>query len=129
MSRLHPDKDPRTAATARGSQVVALGKPTPVHNANPTTLKSTPANDFGKEVSDGKVIFEHPKSGNKLLIAKLDEFKGHRFVNIREWVNGPQGCTPTKKGVSVPLGVMKRLGEALVAFSPSEDAGAPSRAA
>jgi hypothetical protein len=122
-------KDPRTAATVRGSGVVALGKPTPVHNAIPAALKSTPANDFGREVGDTEVIFEHAKTGNRLLIAKLDEFKGHRFVNIREWVNGSEGRTPTKKGVSVPLGVMKRLGEALVAFSPADDAGDASKPA
>ncbi len=122
MKHTSKRKDPRAAATARGSKIVALGKPTPVHNANLTHVNSTVANDQDYEVDGSQVIFEHVRSGSKRLIVQFAEWKGHPYLDVREWMDGPGGRTPTKKGVSVPLGVMRRLGEALLAERPAEGA-------
>lgn len=117
------EKGLRTAATARRPMLVALGKPTPVHNANVVHMKRSSANDYRKNAGEQQVLFEHSKSGNRRLVAKFAEYKGHPYLDIREWVEGGESLTPTKKGISVPLSIMGKLGEALVTASKASEAG------
>ena len=120
MRAPHIEKDLRTAATVQRPKLVALGKPTPLHNANVVHMKRSSAHDYRDEAGEQQVLFEHIKSGNRRLVAKFAEYKGHPYLDIREWVAGADMLTPTKKGISVPLGVMRQLGEALVTASNDE---------
>jgi hypothetical protein len=84
-------------------------------------------NDYRSGTGEA-VIFEHAKSGNKLLVAKYAEFEGHSYLDVREWVDEPDGRKPTRKGVTVPLGVVRGLGEALLGSSPPDDEAASGAA-
>jgi hypothetical protein len=79
--------------------------------------------------ADPNVIFEHVRTGNRRLVAQLTEFKGHRFLDLREWMVSGDERTATKKGVTVPLGVIRRLGEALLTASQSDQSEGSSQAA
>ena len=72
------------------------------------------------------VLFELPKRGGKILRAAITEFRGSRFLDIREWVEREGQPLATPKGVTMPLEAMQVLGEALTAASRQFDAsGAP----
>ncbi len=64
-----------------------------------------------------------------MLVAQLTEFKGHPFLDLREWVVRSDERTATRKGVTVPLDVIRRLGEALLAASSCDRSEEPSQAA
>ena len=86
-------------------------------------LRSTPLNDYRREGDDPEVIFEHTKSGARHVIAQVVEFKGHWSLDIREWLGAPDDRVATRRGISVPLGVMRELGQAILAASPQDDCG------
>jgi hypothetical protein len=123
MRRDPTGKDPRAAATARGSKIVALRKPTIAHYANRQPVRSE--NDYRSGTGEA-VIFEHAKSGNKRLVAQYAEFKGHSYLDIREWLDQADGRRATRRGVSIPLGVVRRLAEALLACPPDGEATSKS---
>jgi hypothetical protein len=114
------------AATAPKADDVAPGEPTPAQYANRQPLKSVP--NENRSGAGNEVIFEHAKSGNKRLVAQYAEFESHSYLDVREWVDEPDGRKPTRRGVTVPLGVIRRLAEALLASCPP-DGEAPSKAA
>ena len=107
------------AATAPKAGSVALGEPTLAQYANRQPLRSVP-NENRSGAGDA-VIFEHAKSGNKRLVVQYAEFKGHPYLDVREWLDQADGRRATRRGVSIPLGVVRRLAEALIASCPPDD--------
>ncbi|WP_161978430.1 transcriptional coactivator p15/PC4 family protein [Sphingomonas oligophenolica] len=63
----------------------------------------------------GPALFERAKPGGRIVVAKVAEYNGSRFLDIREWVAGEGEPTATRKGVTIPLEAMRPLGEALIA--------------
>lgn len=113
------------AATAPKADVVALRKPTLAQYVNRQPVRSE--NDYRSEARKA-VIFEHAKSGNKRLVVQYAEYKGHSYLDVREWLDQAGGRKATRRGVSIPLGVVRRLAEALLASCPP-DGEAASKAA
>lgn len=75
----------------------------------------------------GPVIFEVRKRGGKILRAAITDFRGSRFLDLREWAERDGNPVATPRGVTVPLEALKPLGEALTAASRQIDAsGTPS---
>ena len=106
------------APTAPKANLVARGKPTLAPYANRQLLRSE--NDYRSEARKA-VIFEHAKSGNKRLLVQYAEFKGHSYLDVREWLDQADGRRATRRGVSIPLGVVRRLAEALLASCRPDD--------
>ena len=75
----------------------------------------------------GPVLFEVLKRGGNCVRAAITEFRGSRFLDIREWAKRDGQLVATPKGVTVPLEALQGLGEALTAASRQIDSsGAPS---
>ncbi len=50
------------------------------------------------------MVCELQKNSQQAIVFRLDEFKGHKFVDLRLHVRGEgQDAIPTKKGVTVPI--------------------------
>lgn len=58
-----------------------------------------------------------------LVRAGEREFKGARFFELRLWAS--DGATPTKQGVTMPVGEVADLARALTAYAASLPAGGP----
>jgi hypothetical protein len=61
------------------------------------------------------ILFERAKAGGKVVIAKLTDYKGSRFLDIREWVVDGGERKATRRGTTIPLEAVQALGEALIA--------------
>lgn len=118
----HKEMASEAAPTAPKAGVVARGEPTLAQYANRQPLRSVP--DEYRSGAGDAVIFEHAKSGNKRLVVQYADFKGHSYLDVREWLDEANGRRPTLKGVSVPLGAVRRLAEALLASCPPDDEAA-----
>lgn len=67
-------------------------------------------------------LFTHEKRGGAVVVVQVAEFRGARFLDLRQWVPGDGEMLSTKKGVTLPLSCAKALGEALAALGSSEAA-------
>jgi hypothetical protein len=75
----------------------------------------------------GRLVFEAPKRGGSCLRVMVSEYRGSRFLDMREWVERGGELAATRKGATMPLDTMQALGEALIAASHAERAsGRPS---
>jgi hypothetical protein len=74
----------------------------------------------------GRPLFEHHKRNGAIVRVEMDNYKGRPFLNIREWAERGGELLPTRKGVTVPLYVMRDLGRALLAASADLDAKDPA---
>ena len=63
-----------------------------------------------------QVISRVPKNAREVLFLSLSEFKGHRLIDFRVHVPGDQegDWVPTRKGVSLAVGLYPAFKEALV---------------
>ena len=66
----------------------------------------------------GPILFEASKARGATLVAQLSEFKGYRFLDIRDWIANDGEAAPTRKGVTVPLDAIEPLARALMAAAP-----------
>ncbi len=76
----------------------------------------------------GPVLFEHAKRGGAMVRVTIADYGGSRFLDFREWVDREGNPLATRKGVTMPLGAMRGLGEALIAASRSSDSSGPPSA-
>ena len=61
------------------------------------------------------LVAEIPKNKRETLRVSLDDYMGHRLLNLRVWVDGKNGQqVPTKAGVSVRIDLIPELQQALV---------------
>jgi hypothetical protein len=59
-------------------------------------------------------ITVHEKSRGETIKLYIDEYKGTKYLHIREWyVDKDQEEKPSKKGVAIPLEKIENLKEAL----------------
>jgi hypothetical protein len=63
-----------------------------------------------------KTVAMISKSEVNEVRVSIDEFLGHRFINIREWLmwGDLEEMAPTKKGVTIPVDSFPELKEAVV---------------
>jgi hypothetical protein len=63
-----------------------------------------------------EVISQVTKNAREVVFLSLSEFKGHRLIDIRVHVPGDQegDWVPTRKGVSLAVGLYPAFKEALV---------------
>lgn len=59
-------------------------------------------------------IWEHEKHSSR-LIAGEREFKGTRFLDLREWAGA--GEIATRKGITIPLDAVPEFAQALTAYA------------
>ena len=69
----------------------------------------------------GRVLFERRKRNGAIVRVEMDSYKGHPFLNIREWAERGGKLLPTRKGITVPLDAMRDLGKALLVASAEDD--------
>ena len=76
----------------------------------------------------GEVLLERARGRGKILRLALREYRGHRFLDLREWVESSEGLRATPKGCTVPLDAVGALHEALGAYLATNGAGGRSGA-
>lgn len=57
----------------------------------------------------GDLIGELPKGKNKIIKIGLNVLGGREFLDIREFVESDDYTGPTKKGVTIPIGDLRRF--------------------
>ena len=66
-----------------------------------------------------KIIGEIEKSKGKKTVVSLSEWKGHKSVDVREYMQFGPDWKPTKKGVRIPIA---KAGELVSLTEKAEDA-------
>ena len=62
------------------------------------------------------ILYEIQKNAGEKILFRLDEYKGHRFIDMRVFVPGENGGPdiPTKKGLAVSPALWPQFKRALV---------------
>ena len=76
----------------------------------------------------GTVILEHAKGRGLTLRLAVREYRGHRFLDVREWVDRHDGPRATGRGCTVPLEALSALYGALGTYLAANDTGGLSSA-
>lgn len=70
------------------------------------------------------------KNAKEEVRVSLDEFRGHRLVNIRVWFEADDGeMRPGKQGIALRIEMLPDLREALTAAAARGDTKAPTHPA
>lgn len=60
-----------------------------------------------------KIIASIRKNARESVRVEITEFKGHNLVDLRVYADGDDGQVPTKKGITVRVGLLPDLIEGL----------------
>lgn len=67
-----------------------------------------------KLANENKLVYSFPKNSLEEVRARITEYKGHRLIDIRSWVENKEGGrVATKKGITLSVELLPELRKAI----------------
>jgi hypothetical protein len=64
----------------------------------------------------GEVLYQHPKPGGRTFRVAVREYRGRRFLDVREWGERDGKPLATARGATVPCEALESIADALQAY-------------